>query len=124
MENHIGKNIEWGLRAIRRNQAWLAEQLGVSEKVVVRWISHGQVSVGHATKVAALLKIQLEELLGIEGASIPDQVTHSASLKRHVICVDDNELNIVLGLRKAPDDVRALATLNLHRFLKDGCRKP
>lgn len=124
MENQIGKNIEWGLRAIRRNQAWLAEQLGVSEKVVARWISHGQISVDHATKVAALLKIQLEELLGIEAASLPDQVTHSSSLKRHVICVDDNELNIILGLRKAPDDVRALATLNLHRALKTGRKDP
>jgi hypothetical protein len=124
MENQIGKNIEWGLRTIRQTQAWLAKQLGVSEKVVARWISNGQISVDHAAKVAALLKIPLEELLGIEDASRPNQVAHLLSLKRHVICVDDNELHTILSLRRAPDDVRALAVLNLHRALKAGCKKP
>ena len=124
MENQIGKNIVWGLRALKQSQEWLAEQVGVPDKVVARWISDGRISVDHATKVAALLKVPLTELLGIEGATHPNMFTPSPNLKRHVICVDDNELHIILNLRRAPDDVRAMATLNLFRFLASGNKKP
>lgn len=123
MGNQIGKNIVWGLRAIGQNQEWLAQQLGVSDKVVARWISNGQIGVDHATKIAALLKIPLKELLGIEDASLPVQVNHCSNLQRHVVCVDDDELDVILRLRRAPDDVRALAMLNLHRTLKAASKK-
>lgn len=124
MENHIGKNIERGLQALQQSQAWLAEQVGVSDKAVARWVSSGQISVDHATKVATLLKIPLEELLGIEGTSRPDLVTPSSHLKRHTICVDDTELQMILSLRGVAGDVRALATLNLFSFLASANKKP
>lgn len=124
MENQIGKNIEWGLRALKQSQEWLAEQVGVPDRVVARWISSGQIGVDHATKVAALLKIPLKELLCIEDASRPQNTERTSSLKSHVICVDEDELHMILSLRNAPGDVRALATMNLFRFLGSANKKP
>ncbi|RYF38690.1 MAG: XRE family transcriptional regulator [Cytophagaceae bacterium] len=124
MKNPIGRKIAQRLQALNKTQTWLAEQLCVSDVAVARWIKNGHISIEYAAKVVTLLGIPLEELLGIADPSRSAQATQSSNLKHHVICVDDNELQIVLSLRKAPSDMRALATLNLFRSLASEQEKP
>ncbi len=47
-----------------RSQRWLAEQLGVSEPTVSKWLSgHQQMTVSRLSQIAALLEAAPEDLL-------------------------------------------------------------
>jgi len=68
MENCIGKVIKSRLKQLKpkRTQGWLAEQCGVSNMAVTKWINKGQITVDNAMQVAKALEITLHELVGFE----------------------------------------------------------
>lgn len=60
----IGKIIKAALERLAQPQSWLAEQVGVSNYAVTKWIQTGKVSRQNAIKIADVLGIPLDELLG------------------------------------------------------------
>jgi transcriptional regulator with XRE-family HTH domain len=122
MENPIGRKIAQRLRALNQTQGWLAEQAGVSNNAVTKWLKTGQISIDKAMKVALALEITLDELLD-KDISIPQparDATAPPEAKLHLVYVDDDELEMLTRLRGAPDDLRAMAKLVLDRFLAGG----
>ena len=123
MENPIGRKIAQRLRALNQTQIWLAEQVGVSNNAVTKWIKSGQISIDKAMKVAMALKITLDDLLECEDGSRPRPPKNGPGpslvpdIKRHLIYVDDNELQLLTRLRESPGDLRAMTLMNLYRFL-------
>jgi len=71
MENCIGKVIKNRLKQMKpkRTQGWLAEQCGVSNMAVTKWINKGQITVDNAIQVAKALDVTLHELVGFEDSS-------------------------------------------------------
>ena len=63
MESRIGRLISLRLGEVGRTQRWLAEQVGVSDNAVSKWIKSGKVGKKHALKVSALLGVDLGSLL-------------------------------------------------------------
>lgn len=63
MESRIGRLISLRLGEVGRTQRWLAEQVGVSDNAVSKWIKSGKVGKRHALKVSALLGVDLGSLL-------------------------------------------------------------
>lgn len=59
----IGKVIVRELRRLGQTQAWLAEQAGVSENAVSKWIATGKISRTNVPKVASLLEVSSDQLL-------------------------------------------------------------
>jgi plasmid maintenance system antidote protein VapI len=59
----IGKVILKELKRLDRTQAWLAEQVGVSENAVSKWIATGKMSRANMAKVAPLLGVSSDQLL-------------------------------------------------------------
>jgi transcriptional regulator with XRE-family HTH domain len=116
MEKIIGKTIQARLKALNQKQVWLAEQAGVSRMAVSDWIRTGKISVDKAVKVASALRITLDELLNNNDALIP----LLAEEKRHLVYVDDNELEMLTRLREAPDNLRMMGQMILDRFLAAG----
>gem|GEM_PF-6820170 len=53
----------------KRTQGWLAEQCGVSNMAVTKWINKGQITVDNAIQVAKALDVTLHELVGFEDSS-------------------------------------------------------
>lgn len=126
MENTIGRKIAQRLRALNQTQVWLAAQVDVSNNAVTKWIKSGQISIDKAMKVATTLEITLDELLGGEdGARTrPPENAPGPRLvpdtRLHLTYVDDDELQLLTRLRETPDDLRAMALMNLYRFLASG----
>jgi transcriptional regulator with XRE-family HTH domain len=63
VESRIGRLISLRLGEVGRTQRWLAEQVGVSDNAVSKWIKSGKVGKKHALKVSALLGVDLGSLL-------------------------------------------------------------
>lgn len=63
MENEVGKRIKAALIRLGKTQAWLAEETGVSNNAVSKWVRTGQISRENIPKVARLLDIYPNELL-------------------------------------------------------------
>ncbi len=64
MDTNLGKIIKDRLDELRQTQSWLAEQVGVSNNAVTKWIATGKVSRVNAVKIAQVLKISTDVLLG------------------------------------------------------------
>lgn len=63
MVNTVGNLIKSGLSRMGKTQAWLAEEVGVSDNAVSKWIRTGQISRENIPKVARLLGLYPDELL-------------------------------------------------------------
>jgi len=59
----IGKVIVRELKRLGHTQAWLAEEVGVSENAVSKWIATGKISRTNVPKVAALLGVSSDQLI-------------------------------------------------------------
>lgn len=64
MVTTLGSVILEALERLQQNQYWLAEQVGVSAQAVTKWIQTGEISRTNATKVAKILDVSLDALLG------------------------------------------------------------
>jgi len=64
MENIIGSNIKIRLRELKKTQGWLAERIEVSDVAVTKWIRTGKVSRANLAKVAEVLQITTDKMLG------------------------------------------------------------
>lgn len=60
----IGLAIQARLRTLRKTQAWLAEQVGVSTNAVSKWMRSDKISRQNAIRVADALAISVDDLLG------------------------------------------------------------
>lgn len=54
----FAKRLEWALRARKRTQAWLAEQLNISDQAISKWKSSGMLSRGNLMQVCKLLDVE------------------------------------------------------------------
>lgn len=64
----LGKIITRELQRLDRPQSWLAEEVGVSENAVSKWILTGKISRENAKKVSPIIGVSLDQLLNpIEG---------------------------------------------------------
>jgi transcriptional regulator with XRE-family HTH domain len=64
----LGKIITRELNRMGETQAWLAEEVGVSENAVSKWIATGKISRENAKKVSPIIDVSLDQLLNpIEG---------------------------------------------------------
>lgn len=60
----MGLAIRARLDELQKTQGWLAEELGVSNNAVSKWISTGKISRENSVAAARALEISVEELLG------------------------------------------------------------
>jgi hypothetical protein len=64
--NPVGAAINSRLKALKKTQAWLAEETGVSTTAVNNWIHTGKIARDNAISVAIALQITVDELYGQE----------------------------------------------------------
>lgn len=67
VKNPIGQLIRDQLKALGKTQGWLAEQAGVSDNAVSKWVKNGQISRERIPRVARLLRIDPALLLSDPG---------------------------------------------------------
>lgn len=63
----LGRTIIEALRRLDLTQAWLAEELHVSENAVSKWIRTGQISRANGVKLAEALALSLEDVMRPNG---------------------------------------------------------
>ena len=87
----LGKTITVRLRALKKTQAWLAEQVGVSENAVSKWIKTGEIKLDNAITVAEVLQIGIAQLVNENPTPELDERWHSfpSSLKQRVLALVD-----------------------------------
>lgn len=87
----LGRTIKSRLKALGRTQAWLAEQVGVSENAVSKWIKTGKISRENIRPVAEALQISVAQLLDPHPIPELDERWHSfpPSLKQRVLDLVD-----------------------------------
>jgi transcriptional regulator with XRE-family HTH domain len=64
MDNSIGSIIKARLKELKHTQSWLAEQCGVSDNAVAKWIRTSKVSRDSIKKIAKVLNMPADKLLG------------------------------------------------------------
>lgn len=69
MSTNIAKVIKFRMKELGRNQAWLAEQAGVSIAAVSKWTTTGKISREKVSSVAEALGLTTDQLLGAEAAT-------------------------------------------------------
>lgn len=91
MKTPLGIVITKALEDQEQTQAWLAEQVGVSEQAVSKWLRTGKISRVNAGKVADALNMSLTQLLDKHPAPEADERWHSfpVSLKQRVLALVD-----------------------------------
>jgi transcriptional regulator with XRE-family HTH domain len=87
----IGKTIKTRLKALGHTQAWLAEQVGVSENAVSKWIKTGEISRDNIKPAADALKISVAHLLDQDPTPELDERWHSfpPAVKQRVLALID-----------------------------------
>lgn len=87
----LGRTIKSRLKALGKTQAWLAEQVGVSENAVSKWIKTGKNSRENLKRTADALEISVAQLLDPHPVPELDERWHSfpPSLKRRVLDLVD-----------------------------------
>jgi phage repressor protein C with HTH and peptisase S24 domain len=58
----LGEVLYARLKELKKTQAWLAEQVGVSNYAVTKWMQKGQITLTNAKRVAAILNISMDQL--------------------------------------------------------------
>jgi transcriptional regulator with XRE-family HTH domain len=99
MNSPLGKIIKGRLAELERTQEWLAEETSVSTAAVSKWIRAGKMSRESAIKVAAALRVTVDQLLGGQpmAAAVPAGET---TLER----LDADEKRILELYRRATKD--------------------
>jgi len=69
----LGKIILRELKRLGQPQSWLAEQTGVSENAVSKWIATGKISRINAMKASPLIGVSLDQLLNPSAIEDPDE---------------------------------------------------
>lgn len=97
----LGKTITSRLALMEKTQAWLAEEVGVSENAVSKWILSGKISRENSLRAAKALEMSVAQLLDPEPTLELDARWHSfpPSLKQRVLSLVDEIL------RPAPDEI-------------------
>jgi transcriptional regulator with XRE-family HTH domain len=87
----LGKTIKSRLKALGRTQAWLAEQVGVSENAVSKWIKSGEISRENIKPAADALEISVAQLLDQNPMPDMDERWHSfpPAVKQRVLALID-----------------------------------
>jgi len=87
----IGKTIKARLKALGKTQAWLAEEVGVTEQAVSKWIKYGEISRANVQPVADALQISSAQLLDENPVPELDERWHSfpPSVKQRVLALID-----------------------------------
>lgn len=87
----LGKTIKSRLKALGQTQAWLAEQVGVSENAVSKWIKTGEISRENIKSTADALEISIAQLLDQSPTPDMDERWHSfpPALKQRVLALID-----------------------------------
>lgn len=87
----LGKTIKARLKALGRTQAWLAEQVGVSENAVSKWIKNGEISRENSIECASVLGISVAQLLDENPVPELDERWHSfpPAVKQRVLALID-----------------------------------
>jgi transcriptional regulator with XRE-family HTH domain len=87
----LGKTIKARLKALGETQAWLAEEVGVSENAVSKWIKSGEISRENIKPAADALQISVAQLLDPNPMPDMDDRWHSfpPSLKQRVLALVD-----------------------------------
>lgn len=65
MPTPVGQAIDAGLRALGKKPEWLADKLRVTPAAVSKWRKTGAISRHNAARVAGVLNISVDELLGL-----------------------------------------------------------
>lgn len=80
----LGTTIRARLRQLGKTQVWLADELGVSNNAVSKWIGTGKISRENSIAAARILGMTVEELLGAEPAMhvVPADTAADAMLQR------------------------------------------
>lgn len=60
----MGNAIRTRLQELSKTQGWLADELGVSNNAVSKWISTGKISRENSVAAARVLEVSVETLLG------------------------------------------------------------
>jgi transcriptional regulator with XRE-family HTH domain len=91
----LGKTISTRLKALDKTQAWLAEEVGVSENAVSKWIASGKISRVNSIKAADALKMSVAQLLDPNPTPELDARWHSfpPSVKQRVLALIDELVN-------------------------------
>jgi transcriptional regulator with XRE-family HTH domain len=91
----LGKTIKSRLKALGRTQAWLAEQIGVSDNAVSKWVKTGEISRENSIECAAALGIGVAQLLDQNPIPELDQRWHSLppAVKQRVLALVDELTN-------------------------------
>jgi transcriptional regulator with XRE-family HTH domain len=98
MTSALGKTIKQRLKSLGKTQGWLAEEAGVSNTAVTKWIANGRISREKSVSVAEILGLSLDEFL-IEGADHAARKAENQSLS--LVYVDEAELKLLTGYREA-----------------------
>lgn len=101
--NALGQSIKLKLSALRKSQGWLAEQAGVSDNAVSKWIKTGKISREKAVLVAQALSCSVDDLLLGEGVDLAQK--SNATEQTHKLNeqgFDRNVTPVLLGTRAIP----------------------
>jgi transcriptional regulator with XRE-family HTH domain len=87
----LGKTIQARLARLGKTQAWLAEEVGVSEQAVSKWMRTGEISRDNSLRVSTALEMSIAQLLDPNPAPELDERWHSfpPSLKQRVLALVD-----------------------------------
>lgn len=87
----LGKTIKSRLKTLGKTQAWLAEQVGVSENAVSKWIKTGEIARPNIKPAAEALGIPAAQLLDENPTPDMDERWHSypPSVKARVLALLD-----------------------------------
>lgn len=85
----LGKIIIRELKRLGQPQSWLAENVGVSENAVSKWIATGKIARSNAMKVSPLIGVSLDQLLNPSASEDPDEEWRKLSplLKARLISI-------------------------------------
>lgn len=98
MSEKIGKLIASRLKAMKKGQAWLAENAGVSVNAVSKWTKSGKIARERVARVAELLEVSAGDLL--EGEVQPEPKSSSFLDMK---AVSAEEMRLLTAFRLADD---------------------
>jgi hypothetical protein len=118
MSNPIGKIITTRLRELKKTQGWLAEQCGVSDTAVHKWIHAGQISRDNALSCALALQISVDQLLG--HTAIEEQPAPALERETFLERVNVAELRLLSRYREATAMGRELIDAAVEHAPREG----
>lgn len=105
------------LNELHRNQSWLAEQVGVSDNAVSKWMRTGKISRDSAIKVASALQMTVDAIFraqdgDAEGAPSGLMLTYVSPFEMEMITAyreadETGQRLIEVAVRAAPRKARS-----------------